>query len=101
MSSIPDPFGLAAAALLAVGFYGFVTHRHPLRRLLAINIFGNGVFMTLILVARWMPGGPDPIPHAMVLTGIVIAVSATAFGLALVRRSMTQEDGDRREPDDD
>ncbi len=91
--TLPDPFALAAAALLALGFYGFVVQRHPLRRLLAINVFGNGVFMTLILVARWMPGGPDPIPHAMVLTGIVIAVSATAMGLALVRRDLRQGDG--------
>jgi multicomponent Na+:H+ antiporter subunit C len=29
---------------------------------------------------------PDPVPHAMVLTGIVVAVSATAFALSLVRR---------------
>ncbi|WP_290650688.1 cation:proton antiporter subunit C [Aquisalimonas sp.] len=83
---MPEPFALAAAALIAVGFYGFITQQHPLRRLLAINIFGNGVFMTLILVAYWLPGDADPVPHAMVLTGIVIAVSATAFGLALIRR---------------
>ena len=66
---------------------------HPLRRLLAINLVGNGVFLALILIARRLPDGPDPVPHAMVLTGIVIAVSATAFGLALIRRQARPEDG--------
>ncbi|MFV8834194.1 NADH-quinone oxidoreductase subunit K [Aquisalimonas sp. APHAB1-3] len=89
-----DPFILAAAALVAVGFYGFITQQHPLRRLLAINIFGNGVFLCMILIARWLPGGPDPVLHAMVITGLVIAVSATAFGLALVRRQIRDANRD-------
>jgi multicomponent Na+:H+ antiporter subunit C len=29
---------------------------------------------------------PDAVPHAMVLTGIVVAVSMTGFSLILVRR---------------
>ena len=81
-----DVFAIAAAALMALGFYGFVAQPHPLRRILAINIFGNGVFMSMILIARWLPDGPDTVPHAMVITGLVIAVSASAFGLALIRR---------------
>ena len=93
-----DPFALAAGALVAVGFYGFITRQHPLRRLLAINIFGNGVFMAFIVVAYRLPGDADPVPHAMVLTGIVIAVSATAFGLALVRRRIL--DANREEDAD-
>jgi len=92
-----DVFALAAALLLGLGFHGFVTQSHPLKRLLAVNIFGNGVFMALIVIARRLPDGPDPIPQAMVLTGIVIAVSATALGLALVRR----ECDDRRGQTDD
>jgi len=31
-------------------------------------------------------GGVDPVPQAMVLTGIVVAVAATALALALARR---------------
>ena len=44
---------------------------------------------TSILVATAYRGpevAADPIPHALVLTGIVVAVSATALGLALERR---------------
>ena len=90
-----DAFAVAAAGLMALGFYGFVAQPHPLRRILAINIFGNGVFMSMILVARWLPDGPDTIPHAMVITGLVIAVSASAFGLALVRRQALNRRAER------
>jgi multicomponent Na+:H+ antiporter subunit C len=47
---------------------------------------GSAVFMLLVAFARRDPDFVDPVPHAMVLTGIVIAVSTTAFGLALARR---------------
>jgi multicomponent Na+:H+ antiporter subunit C len=35
---------------------------------------------------------PDPVPHALVLTGIVVAFSATALALALGRRLQESED---------
>jgi multicomponent Na+:H+ antiporter subunit C len=34
---------------------------------------------------------PDALPHALVLTGIVVAVSATALALALGRRLRESE----------
>ncbi len=43
---------------------------------------GTGVFMVLIAMAA-RHTSPDPVPHAMVLTGIVVAVAATAFALVL------------------
>lgn len=89
-----EPLAIAAAGLMGIGLYGFCLCRHAVRRLLSINLFGNGVFLALILIARRLPDGPDPVPHAMVLTGIVIAVSATAFGLALVRRQARTGDDD-------
>jgi len=56
---------------------------------------GAGVFMLLIAVAYRGPGlPPDPLPHALVLTGIVVAVSATALALALARRLHAEQDND-------
>lgn len=78
-------YGLAGAGLVAVGLYGLIVHRHLLRKILAINIIGNGVFLVLVASAQ-RAGVPDPVPHAMVLTGIVVAVSATALALALAVR---------------
>ena len=86
-----DPFVLAAAALVGLGLYGFAVQSHPLIRVLALKVLGNGAFLGLIVVAQRLPGTPDPVPHAMVLTGIVIAVSAAALALALVRRLFAGE----------
>jgi multicomponent Na+:H+ antiporter subunit C len=80
-------YGLAGVALLGLGLRGALAAVPLLRRLLALNLMGAGVFLMLIALAYRGPGvPPDPIPHAMVLTGIVVAVSATALALALGRR---------------
>ena len=78
---------LAAAALLVLGLYGVFACAHFLRKMIALNIFGTAVFLIYIAVGRRIAGEvPDPVPHAMVLTGIVISVSATALALVLARR---------------
>lgn len=78
---------LGGAALFVIGLYGAVRQEHLVRKLLGINIMSNGVFVIFIATAYRNAGAfPDPVPQAMVLTGIVVAVCATAFGLALVER---------------
>lgn len=80
-------YALCGVVLFGIGFYGVVILGHLLRRVIALNLMGTGVFLFLIALAHRTPGGrPDPVPHAMVLTGIVVAVSATALALALLRR---------------
>lgn len=76
----------AAAILFGLGVYGLVISGHLLRKLLAINIMGNAIFILMVAVASPIDQAPDPVPQALVLTGIVIAVSATAFALALMVR---------------
>ena len=79
-------FVIAAAALFGLGVYGLLIAGHMLRKLLAINIMGNAIFILMVAAAAPVGGAPDPVPQALVLTGIVIAVSATAFALALMIR---------------
>ncbi|MGD2074994.1 MAG: NADH-quinone oxidoreductase subunit K [Gammaproteobacteria bacterium] len=80
-------YGLSGAALFALGLRGALLHRHLLGRVLAINVCGAGVFLVLVALAYRGPTlAPDPVPQALVLTGIVVAVSATALALALGRR---------------
>jgi multicomponent Na+:H+ antiporter subunit C len=80
-------YALTGCLLVALGLRTALLHDSLLRRVLAINVLGAGVFMVLIAVAYRGPGlAPDPLPHALVLTGIVVAVSATALALALARR---------------
>ncbi len=81
-----DLYALSSVALFCLCLYGVIAHAHLIRKVLALNIMGSGIFLLLVSLARRGPMAPDPVPHAMVLTGIVVAVSATAFALALVRR---------------
>jgi multicomponent Na+:H+ antiporter subunit C len=58
----------------------------------------NGVFLLLVALAGRGGEQPDPVPHAMVITGIVVAVSATALALVLMLR-VTAETGTAELPD--
>jgi multicomponent Na+:H+ antiporter subunit C len=80
-------YSLASVALFSLSLYAFITYAHLLRKILALNVMSSAVFLLLVNVAqRNTVDYPDPIPHAMVLTGIVVAVSATGLALALARR---------------
>jgi multicomponent Na+:H+ antiporter subunit C len=84
-------YGMTGVALFGLGMYAVIAHAHLIRKILAINFMGSGIFLVLGAVARRASEGmPDPVPHAMVLTGIVVAVSATAFSLSLTRRIHTE-----------
>ena len=91
------PVGLG---LFSMGLYALIVRTHLLRKVLAINVMGSGVFLVLVALGGRAPGtSPDPVPHAMVITGIVIAVSATALALALMLR-VRKETGRDQLPDD-
>lgn len=81
-------YSLTGLILFAMGLFTLITHSHPLRKILAVNIMSTGVFLILIATA-YKPlglGAIDPVPHAMVLTGIVVSVSVTALALTLACR---------------
>ncbi len=79
-------------ALFGIGLGGLIIAAHIIRKILAINIMGIGVFMLLVATADNAAGAPDPVPHAMVLTGIVVAVAGTALALSLISRIHTLSD---------
>jgi len=79
-------YALVGTGLFAVGLLGLLLHRHLLRRVLALNVMGTGVFLVFVALARRAGTLPDPVPHAMVLTGLVVSVSATALALVLIGR---------------
>ena len=79
-------YGMTGCLVAALGLRATLLHTSLLPRLLGLNVMGAGVFLMLVAVAYRGPGvPPDPVPHALVLTGIVVAVSATALALALGR----------------
>jgi len=80
-------YALTGVGLFTLGLYALIVHVHLLRKILAINVMGSGVFLVLVaLAARTQEAAPDPVPHAMVITGIVVAISATALALVLMLR---------------
>jgi len=82
-------YGLCASILVGVGLYGLVVQPHPLRKILAFNVLGSGVFVFFGVVARRGAAAgfaADPIPQAMVITGIVVAFASSAFAIALLLR---------------
>lgn len=95
-------FGLLAAALIGLGLYGFIVHPHPLRKLVAFNVVGNGVFLLFGVIARKGAGagfGGDPVPQALLITGLVVAFSASALAVAvLLRLAETSPDTDLAPP---
>jgi multicomponent Na+:H+ antiporter subunit C len=85
----PTLAGFVGAALVGLGLYGLIANPQPLRKILAFNVMGSGVFLMFGIVARKgaAAGLPsDPVPQAMVITGIVVAFAASALAVALVLR---------------
>ncbi|MCW8194038.1 NADH:quinone oxidoreductase [Proteobacteria bacterium 005FR1] len=73
---------VVGATIWAVGLGGLLLVHHMLRRVIAVNLMGSGVFLVLVaLAARSSP--PDPVLQALVVTGLVVAISATAFAVRL------------------
>lgn len=78
---------VTSIALFSIGLWGMISLPHILRKILAFNVTGVGIFLFLVTLAGRGSGDTmDNVPLAMVLTGIVVAVSATAFMLAIMRR---------------
>jgi multicomponent Na+:H+ antiporter subunit C len=82
-------YGLVGAALAGIGLYGLIVHPHVLRKILSFNLLGSGVFLIAGVVARRgaamdLPG--DPVLQGLVITGIIVAFSATALAVTLLLR---------------
>lgn len=96
----PVVAAIVAAGLVGLGLYGAIAHRSLLRRIVALNILAAGVFLLFGAIAR--RGGGDPVPQAMVITGIVVAFAGTALAVALLLRLnelgvAAPDDGDAEE----
>lgn len=88
-------YATVGAVLVALGFSAMVLTADRFRRLVALNVAAGGTLVILLAVAgRADP--PDPVPHALALTGIVITVAFTGLGVVLARRL---DDADRAESD--
>ncbi|MBT9150699.1 MAG: Na(+)/H(+) antiporter subunit C [candidate division WS2 bacterium] len=81
--------------LLLIGLYTMIIKKSLIKKIMGLNIFSTSVFLFLISMAYRRGGAPpikaegvelyvNPLPHALVLTGIVVALALTSFALILV-----------------
>ena len=87
--SVEMLFALCACLLIGIGLYGLIVLPHPLRKLVAFNVMGSGVFVLFgALAKRGAAAGmlADPVPQALLITAIVVAFAATAVAVALLLR---------------
>ena len=95
-------YGLCSAVLVGVGLFGLIMHPQPLRKILAFNLIGGGVFLLFGAVARRGAAAGltgDPVPQALVITGLVVAFAATALAVALLLRLFQETGRATLEPD--
>jgi len=93
--NIETLFGLGAAALVGIGLYGLIVLPHPLRKIIAFNVMGSGVFLLFgALAKRGAVAGllADPVPQALLITAIVVAFAASALAVALIVRLIEATD---------
>lgn len=93
-------FLISAFALALVGLYGVLSRSNMVKILLALNILETGVNLIIVALGYFDGGAApiltqtttagaafvDPLPHALVLTSIVIGLGTTALALTLTLR---------------
>lgn len=87
--------------LMMIGFYAIIAKKNLIKKVIGLNIFATAIFLFYISIGdmREIPGKiitepiymhgenlvyVNPIPHVLILTGIVVSVSTTAVALALI-----------------
>ena len=94
---ITNHFEATAMILFGIGFVTLLLQKNLIKKIIGLNIMDTAIF--LFLAAKGYISGRsapividgvviteyyvNPLPSALVMTGIVVAVSITAFALAL------------------
>lgn len=93
-------YTLTAAVLFVAGLCGVMLHPNLIKKVISFNVMDSAIFLFLTTrgfiegrsAAVLHDGGANtalyinPIPAGLVLTGIVVSVSVSAFSLALIQR---------------
>ena len=94
---ITNHFEATAMILFGIGFVTLLLQKNLIKKIIGLNIMDTSIFLFLAakgyITGRSAPIVVDgviqmeyyvnPLPSALVMTGIVVAVSITAFALAL------------------
>ncbi len=93
-----DVMLFVGTAIFVIGLAACLVVRDVIRRIVALNIASGGVMIVLIAVASRGDGAPDPVPQALVLTGIVVMAAITGLALAIARRIENSDDENEAVP---
>ncbi|MDP3058682.1 MAG: cation:proton antiporter subunit C [bacterium] len=86
---------LVSVCLFVIGFHTLLTSNNLIKKIMGMNIMDTAIFLFFVSMG-YIKGGRapiiteggvsymNPVPSALILTGIVISVSFTAFALGLV-----------------
>ena len=94
-----ENFNFAVAVVLfTIGLYAVMAKSNLIKKLMGLNIMETSVFLFFISLGA-VEGGKapiveegaqvlyvNPLPQALILTGIVVAISTTALALSLIIR---------------
>ncbi|ABR50234.1 NADH-ubiquinone oxidoreductase, chain 4L [Alkaliphilus metalliredigens QYMF] len=98
LNSIIDNINyIGAFILFIIGLYTVLTHSNLLKKIIGVNIMETSIFLFFVSIgyvkgakAPILESGSgeliyvNPLPSAMILTGIVVAVSITAYALSII-----------------
>ena len=91
---------ISAVVLFCIGFSTLLFHQNLIKKIIGFNIMDTAIYLFLAAKGYIADSDPaiitdgildaskyvNPLPGALVLTGIVVSVSVTAFSLVLVLR---------------
>jgi multicomponent Na+:H+ antiporter subunit C len=102
MDILPGHYPLLFCILLIIiGLYGLMFKRNLVKMLIGLNILQSAIILFFIIYAhKWGATVPildplrvpssvnyvNPLPHALMLTAIVVSVAVTGVALVLLRR---------------
>jgi len=89
---------IGSSCLFVIGLYTVLTHPNLIKKLIGINIMETSVFLFFVSIGFIQSGSApilqtagnetiqyvNPLPSALILTGIVVAVSITVYGLSMI-----------------
>ena len=98
MANIPGLFNYWIVIFLMMsGFYVVISQDNLVKKMIGLSVFQTSVFILFITMANIEGAAPpilssaanaysNPLPHVLILTAIVVAVSTNAVGLSLIIR---------------
>jgi len=89
-------FAFTAATIFVIALYYVVTHPNFMKKIIAINILGSAVFLYIVSFA-YHSDPLDHVAHAIVLTGIVVAVAGSALALRIHQRLTAPTNSDEQD----